>query len=153
MTFEELFTIDDIKTTSIMQKNLNDDVIATLLSVVKAIEFLPIFQEGFWSDFLSRWTNGTQTTTDIQLKHLMLQYITSCIEYRAVTTLSYQIRAAGVLSMNAENAVKVTDSERISLLNQINSDKEFYKSQKLKFIQDNYYTIVNAKAYKNFQIL
>ena len=153
MTFEELFTIDDIKTTSIMQKNINDDVISSLLSVVKAIEFLPIFQEGFWSDFLSRWTNGTQTTTDIQLKHLMLQYITSCIEYRAVTTLSYQIRAAGVLSMNAENAVKVTDSERISLLNQINSDKEFYKSQMLKFIQDNYYTIVNAKAYKNFQIL
>ena len=153
MTFEELFTIDDIKTTSIMQKNINDDVISSLLSVVKAIEFLPIFQEGFWSDFLSRWTNGTQTTTDIQLKHLMLQYITSCIEYRAVSTLSYQIRAAGVLSMNAEHAVKVTDSERISLLNQINSDKEFYKSQMLKFIQDNYYTIVNAKAYKNFQIL
>ena len=153
MTFEELFTIDDIKTTSIMQKNINDDVISSLLSVVKAIEFLPIFQEGFWSDFLSRWTNGTQTTADIQLRYLMLQYITSCIEYRAVTTLSYQIRAAGVLSMNAENAVKVTDSERISLLNQINSDKEFYKSQMLKFIQDNYYTIVNAKAYKNFQIL
>ena len=83
----------------------------------------------------------------------MLQYITSCIEYRAVTTLSYQIRAAGVLSMNAENAVKVTDSERISLLNQINSDKEFYKSQMLKFIQDNYYTHTNARAYKNFQIL
>ena len=136
-----------------MQKNINDDVISSLLSVVKAIEFLPIFQEGFWSDFLSRWTNGTQTTADIQLRYLMLQYITSCIEYRAVTTLSYQIRAAGVLSMNAENAVKVTDSERISLLNQINSDKEFYKSQMLKFIQDNYYTIVNAKAYKNFQIL
>ena len=153
MTFEELFTIDDIKTTSIMQKNINDDVIASLLSVVKAIEFLPIFQEGFWTDFLNRWTNGTQTTTDIQLKHLMLQYITSCIEYRAVTTLSYQIRAAGVLSMNAENAVKVTDSERISLLNQINSDKEFYKSQMLKFIQDNYYTHVNSKAYKIFQIL
>ena len=153
MTFEELFTIDDIKTTSIMQKNINDDVISSLLSVVKAIEFLPIFQEGFWSDFLSRWTNGTQTTTDIQLKHLMLQYITSCIEYRAVTTLSYQLRANGIVSMNAENAVKVTDSERISLLNQINSDKEFYKSQMLKFIQDNYYTIVNAKAYKNFQIL
>jgi hypothetical protein len=55
--------------------------------------------------------------------------------------------------MNAENAVKVTDSERISLLNQINSDKEFYKSQMLKFIQDNYYTHVNSKAYKNFQIL
>ena len=153
MTFEDLFTIDDIKTTSIMQKNINDDVIATLLNVVKAIEFLPIFQEGFWSDFLSRWTNGTQTTADVQLKHLMLQYITSCIEYRAVTTLSYQIRAAGVLSMNAENAAKVTDSERISLLNQINSDKEFYKSQMLKFIQDNYYTHVNSKAYKNFQIL
>ena len=153
MTFEELFTIDDIKTASIMQKNINDDVIASLLSVVKAIEFLPIFEEGFWTDFLNRWTNGTQTTTDIQLKHLMLQYITSCIEYRAVTTLSYQIRAAGVLSMNAENAVKVTDSERISLLNQINSDKEFYKSQMLKFIQDNYYTNVNSKAYKNFQIL
>ena len=153
MTFEELFTIDDIKTTSIMQKNLNDDVIATLLSVVKAIEFLPIFEEGFWSDFLSRWTNGTQTTTDIQLKHLMLQYITSCIEYRAVTTLSYQIRAAGVLSMNAENAVKVTDSARISLLNQLNSDKEFYKSQMLKFIKDNYNTHTNARAYKNFQIL
>ena len=153
MTFEELFTIDDIKTVSIMQKNINDDVISSLLSVVKAIEFLPIFQEGFWSDFLSRWTNGTQTTTDIQLKHLMLQYITSCIEYRAVTTLSYQLRANGIVSMNAENAIKVTDSERISLLNQINSDKEFYKSQMLKFIQDNYYTIVNAKAYKNFQIL
>jgi len=136
-----------------MQKNINDDVIATLLSVVKAIEFLPIFEEGFWSDFLSRWTNETQTTTDVQLKHLMLQYITSCIEYRAVTTLSYQLRANGIVSMNAENAVKVTDSERISLLNQINSDKEFYKSQMLKFIQDNYYTIVNAKAYKNFQIL
>ena len=153
MTFEELFTIDDIKTVSIMQKNINDDVIASLLSVVKAIEFLPIFEEGFWTDFLNRCTNGTQTTTDVQLKHLMLQYITSCIEYRAVTTLSYQIRAAGVLSMNAENAVKVTDSERISLLNQINSDKEFYKSQMLKFIQDNYYTHVNSKAYKNFQIL
>jgi hypothetical protein len=136
-----------------MQKNINDDVISSLLSVVKAIEFLPIFQEGFWSDFLSRWTNGTQTTADIQLRYLMLQYITSCIEYRAVTTLSYQIRAAGVLSMNAENAVKVTDSERISLLNQLNSDKEFYKSQMLKFIQDNYYTHVNSKAYKNFQIL
>ena len=153
MTFEELFTIDDIKTTSIMQKNINDDVISSLLSVVKAIEFLPIFQEGFWSDFLSRWTNGTQTTADIQLRYLMLQYITSCIEYRAVTTLSYQLRANGIVSMNAENAVKVTDTERISLLNQINSDKEFYKSQMLKFIQDNYYTIVNAKAYKNFQIL
>ena len=85
MTFEELFTIDDIKTVSIMQKNINDDVIATLLSVVKAIEFLPIFEEGFWSDFLSRWTNGTQTTADIQLRYLMLQYITSCIEYRSVT--------------------------------------------------------------------
>ena len=72
MTFEDLFTIDDIKATSIMQKNINDDVIATLLNVVKAIEFLPIFQEGFWSDFLSRWTNETQTTTDVQLKHLML---------------------------------------------------------------------------------
>ena len=55
--------------------------------------------------------------------------------------------------MNAENAVKVTDSERISLLNQLNSDKEFYKSQMLKFIQDNYYTHTNARAYKNFQIL
>lgn len=44
MTFEELFTIDDIKTVSIMQKNINDDVIATLLSVVKAIDFLPIFE-------------------------------------------------------------------------------------------------------------
>ena len=153
MTFEDLFTIDDIKTTSIMQKNINDDVISSLLSVVKTIEFLPIFQEGFWSDFLSRWTNGTQTTADIQLRYLMLQYITSCIEYRAVTTLSYQIRAAGVLSMNAENAVKVTDSARISLLNQLNSDKEFYKSQMLKFIQDNYYTHTNARAYKNFQIL
>ncbi len=153
MTFEDLFTIDDIKATSIMQKNINDDVIASLLSVVKAIEFLPIFEEGFWSDFLSRWTNGTQTTTDIQLKHLMLQYITSCIEYRAVTTLSYQLRANGIVSMNAENAVKVTDSERISLLNQINSDKEFYKSQMLKFIQDNYYTHTNARAYKNFDIL
>ena len=83
----------------------------------------------------------------------MLQYITSCIEYRAVTTLSYQLRANGIVSMNAENAVKVTNSERISLLNQLNSDKEFYKSQMLKFIQDNYYTHVNSKAYKNFQIL
>ena len=153
MTFEELFTIDDIKATSIMQKNINDDVIASLLSVVKTIEFLPIFEADFWSDFLSRWTNETQTTTDVQLKHLMLQYITSCIEYRAVTTLSYQIRASGIVSMNAENAVKVTDSERISLLNQINSDKEFYKSQMLKFIQDNYYTHTNARAYKNFHIL
>ena len=153
MTFEDLFTIDDINATSIMQKNINDDVIASLLSVVKAIEFLPIFEEGFWSDFLSRWTNGTQTTADIQLRYLMLQYITSCIEYRSVTTLSYQIRAAGVLSMNAENAVKVTDSARISLLNQLNSDKEFYKSKMLKFIKDNYNTHTNARAYKNFQIL
>ncbi len=153
MTFEEFFTVAEIKDVSIMQKNINDDVIATLLQNVKEIEFLPIFEEGFWSDFLSRWTNGTQTTTDIQLKHLMLQYITSCIEYRAVTTLSYQIRASGIVSMNAENANRVSDNERKNLLNQLNSDKEFYKNKMLKFIQDNYYTHVNSKAYKNFQIL
>ena len=153
MTFEELFKVTEIKDVSIMQKNINDDVIATLLQNVKEIEFLPLFKKNFFEDFLQRWTDGTQTTTDIQLKHYMLLFITKCIEYRAVTTLSYQIRASGIVSMNAENAVKVTDSERISLLNQINSDKEFYKSQMLKFIQDNYYTHVNSKAYKNFQIL
>lgn len=30
MTFEELFTVAEIKDISIMQKNINDDVIATL---------------------------------------------------------------------------------------------------------------------------
>lgn len=153
MTFEELFTVAEIKDVSIMQKNINDDVIATLLQNVKEIEFLPLFKNNFFEDFLQRWSDGTQTTNDIQLKHYMLLYITKCIEYRAVTTLSYQIRASGIVSMNAENANRVSDNERKNLLNQLNSDKEFYKSQMLKFIQNNYYTIVNAKAYKNFQIL
>jgi len=153
MTFEELFTVAEIKDVSIMQKNINDDVIATLLQNVKEIEFLPIFEEGFWSDFLSRWTNGTQTTTDIQLKHLMLQYITSCIEYRAVTTLSYQIRASGIVSMNAENANRVSDNERKNLLNQLNSDKEFYKNKMLNFVYNNYNENVGNKAFKNFDIL
>lgn len=153
MTFEDLFTVAEIKDVSIMQKNINDDVIATLLQNVKEIEFLPLFKNNFFEGFLQRWTNGTQTTQDIQLKHYMLLYITKCIEYRAVTTLTYQIRASGIVSMNAENANRVSDNERKNLLNQLNSDKEFYKSQMLKFIQDNYYTIVNAKAYKNFQIL
>ena len=153
MTFEDLFTVAEIKDVSIMQKNINDDVIATLLQNVKEIEFLPIFKNNFFEDFLQRWTNGTQTTTDIQLKHYMLLFITKCIEYRAVTTLTYQIRASGIVSMNAENANRVSDNERKNLLNQLNSDKEFYKSQMLKFIQDNYYTHTNAKAYKNFQIL
>ena len=153
MTFEELFTVADIKDVSIMQKNINDDVIATLLQNVKEIEFLPLFKNNFFEDFLQRWADGTQTTQDIQLKHYMLLYITKCIEYRAVTTLTYQIRASGIVSMNAENVNRVSDNERKNLLNQLNSDKEFYKSQMLKFIQNNYYTIVNAKAYKNFQIL
>ena len=153
MTFEDLFTVAEIKDVSIMQKNINDDVIATLLQNVKEIEFLPLFKNNFFEDFLQRWTNGTQTTTDIQLKHYMLLFITKCIEYRAVTTLTYQIRASGIVSMNAENANRVSDNERKNLLNQLNSDKEFYKSQMLKFIQDNYYTHVNSKAYKNFQIL
>ena len=153
MTFEDLFTVAEIKDVSIMQKNINDDVIATLLQNVKEIEFLPIFKNNFFEDFLQRWSDGTQTTNDIQLKHYMLLFITKCIEYRAVTTLTYQIRASGIVSMNAENANRVTDNERKNLLNQLNSDKEFYKSQMLKFIQDNYYTHTNAKAYKNFQIL
>ena len=153
MTFEELFTVAEIKDVSIMQKNINDDVIATLLQNVKEIEFLPLFKNNFFEEFLQRWSDETQTTTDIQLKHYMLLYITKCIEYRAVTTLTYQIRASGIVSMNAENANRVSDNERKNLLNQLNSDKEFYKSQMLKFIQNNYYTIVNAKAYKNFQIL
>jgi len=153
MTFEELFTVAEIKDVSIMQKNINDDVIATLLQNVKEIEFLPIFKNNFFEDFLQRWADGTQTTQDIQLKHYMLLYITKCIEYRAVTTLTYQIRASGIVSMNAENANRVSDNERKNLLNQLNSDKEFYKSQMLKFIQNNYYTHVNSKAYKNFQIL
>ena len=153
MTFEELFTVADIKDVSIMQKNINDDVIATLLQNVKEIEFWPLFKNNFFEDFLQRWADGTQTTQDIQLKHYMLLYITKCIEYRAVTTLTYQIRASGIVSMNAENANRVSDNERKNLLNQLNSDKEFYKSQMLKFIQDNYYTHTNARAYKNFQIL
>ena len=153
MTFEELFTVAEIKDVSIMQKNINDDVIATLLQNVKEIEFLPLFKNNFFEEFLQRWSDETQTTQDIQLKHYMLLYITKCIEYRAITTLTYQIRASGIVSMNAENANRVSDNERKNLLNQLNSDKEFYKSQMLKFIQNNYYTIVNAKAYKNFQIL
>jgi len=153
MTFEELFTVSEIKDISIMQKNINDDIIATLLQNVKEIEFLPLFKNNFFEDFLQRWADGTQTTQDIQLKHYMLLYITKCIEYRAVTTLTYQIRASGIVSMNAENANRVSDNERKNLLNQLNSDKEFYKSQMLKFIQNNYYTHVNSKAYKNFQIL
>ena len=154
MTFEELFTVTEIKDVSIMQKNINDDVIATLLQNVKEIDFLPIFQEGFWSDFLSRWTDGTQTTHDIQLKHYMLLYITKCIEYRAVTTLTYQIRASGIVSMNAENAVRVSDTERKTLLDQLNSDKEFHKNMMIKFINSNYSGfITTSRAFKNFDIL
>ena len=154
MTFEELFTIDDIKTVSIMQKNINDDVIATLLQNVKEIEFLPIFKNNFFEDFLQRWSDGTQTTNDIQLKHYMLLYITKCIEYRAVTTLTYQIRASGIVSMNAENAVRVSDAERKALLDQLNSDKEFYKHMMIKFI-NNYYQgfATTSKAFKDFDIL
>ena len=153
MTFEELFTVAEIKDVSIMQKNINDDVITLLLSLVKSIDFLPLFKEKFFNSFLQRWTDGTQTADDVELKEYMLNYITKCIEYRAVTTLTYQIRASGIVSMNAENANRVSDNERKNLLNQLNSDKEFYKSQMLKFIQDNYYTHTNARAYKNFQIL
>ena len=76
MTFEDLFTVADIKDVSIMQKNINDDVIATLLQNVKEIEFLPLFKNNFFEDFLQRWADGTQTTQDIQLKHYMLLYIT-----------------------------------------------------------------------------
>ena len=154
MTFEELFTVADIKDVSIMQKNINDDVIATLLQNVKEIEFLPLFKNNFFEDFLQRWTNETQTTQDIQLKHYMLLYITKCIEYRAVTTLTYQIRASGIVSMNAENAVRVSDTERKTLLDQLNSDKEFHKHMMINFI-NNYYQgfATTSRAFKNFDIL
>ena len=154
MTFEELFTVAEIKDVSIMQKNINDDVIATLLQNVKEIEFLPLFKNNFFEDFLQRWADGTQTTQDIQLKHYMLLYITKCVEYRAVTTLTYQIRATGIVSMNAENAVRVSDTERKTLLDQLSSDKEFYKNMMIKFI-NNYYQgfATTSKAFKNFDIL
>lgn len=154
MTFEELFTVAEIKDVSIMQKNINDDVIATLLQNVKEIEFLPLFKNNFFEDFLQRWSDGTQTTHDIQLKHYMLLYITKCIEYRAVTTLSYQIRASGIVSMNAENAVRVSDTERKTLLDQLNSDKEFHKHTMIKFINSYYQCFATtSKAFKNFDIL
>lgn len=51
MTFEELFTVAEIKDVSIMQKNINDDVIATLLQNVKEIEFLPLFKNNFLKIF------------------------------------------------------------------------------------------------------
>jgi len=153
MTFEELFTIDDIKTVSIMQKNINDDVITLLLSLVKSIDFLPLFKEKFFNSFLQRWTDGTQTADDGELKEYMLNYITKCIEYRAVTTLTYQIRASGIVSMNAENANRVSDNERKNLLNQLNSDKEFYKNKMLNFVYNNYNENVGNKAFKNFDIL
>lgn len=84
----------------------------------------------------------------------MLLFITKCIEYRAVTTLTYQIRANGIVSMNAENAVRVSDTERKTLLDQLNSDKEFYKHMMIKFI-NNYYQgfATTSKAFKNFDIL
>ena len=84
----------------------------------------------------------------------MLLYITKCIEYRAVTTLTYQIRATGIVSMNAENAVRVSDTERKTLLDQLNSDKEFHKHMMIKFI-NNYYQgfATTSKAFKNFDIL
>jgi hypothetical protein len=154
MTFEELFTVAEIKDVSIMQKNINDDVIATLLQNVKEIEFLPLFKNNFFEEFLQRWSDETQTTTDIQLKHYMLLYITKCIEYRAVTTLSYQIRASGIVSMNAENAVRVSDTERKTLLDQLNSDKEFHKNTMIKFINSYYQGFATtSKAFKNFDIL
>ncbi len=154
MTFEELFTVAEIKDVSIMQKNINDDVIATLLQNVKEIEFLPLFKNNFFEDFLQRWSDETQTTHDIQLKHYMLLYITKCIEYRAVTTLTYQIRASGIVSMNAENAVRVSDTERKTLLDQLNSDKEFHKNMMIKFINSYYQGFATtSRAFKNFDIL
>lgn len=84
----------------------------------------------------------------------MLLYITKCIEYRAVTTLTYQIRASGIVSMNAENAVRVSDTERKTLLDQLNSDKEFHKHTMIKFINSNYSGfITTSRAFKNFDIL
>jgi len=70
MTFEELFTVSEIKDVSIMQKNINDDVIATLLQNVKEIEFLPLFKNNFFEDFLQRWSDETQTTTRYTAKTL-----------------------------------------------------------------------------------
>ena len=152
MTFEELFTVAEIKDVSIMQKNINDDVIATLLQNVKEIDFAT-FKNNFLKIFteMGRWNADY---TDIQLKHYMLLYITKCIEYRAVTTLTYQIRATGIVSMNAENAVRVSDTERKTLLDQLNSDKEFHKHMMIKFI-NNYYQgfATTSRAFKNFDIL
>ena len=47
MTFEELFTVADIKGREYYAENINDDVIATLLQNVKEIEFLPLFKKTF----------------------------------------------------------------------------------------------------------
>jgi hypothetical protein len=56
--------------------------------------------------------------------------------------------------MNAENAVRVSDTERKTLLDQLNSDKEFHKHTMIKFINSYYQGFATtSKAFKNFDIL
>ena len=68
--------------------------------------------------------------------------------------MTYQIRASGIVSMNAENAVRVSDTERKTLLDQLNSDKEFHKHTMIKFIYSYFQGFATtSKAFKNFDIL
>lgn len=133
-----LIDIDTLKKIGYVNKNVENNIIATTLRRVQDTMLLPILGTTFFNHLCSAVDNTTLTIDETSLlNEYITPFLCSAVDLRIINPLTYEIRSKTVGTTRDEHINGVTISENHLLSEDLRSDMDVYRLRLVGFLKDN----------------
>jgi hypothetical protein len=143
-----LIDLDKLKKIGYVNKNVENNILATVLRRVQDTMLEPIIGTSMYKRLLQGVKDSDLNSNEVILMNdYIAPYLTSAVDVRSINALTYEIRSKTAGKARDEHIEPVTIPENILFSDDLRGDVEVYRQKLIGYLKDN---CELYPEYKNF---